>query len=38
VARVLNNLAREGVVERRKRALVIHDIHRLEEIISEVRG
>lgn len=38
VARVLNNLARKGVVERRKRALVIHDVHRLEEMISEVRG
>lgn len=38
VARVLNDLARRGIVERTKQALVIHDITRLETIVDEVRG
>ncbi len=38
VARVLNDLARRGIVERTKQALVIHDITSLETIVDEVRG
>lgn len=38
VARVLNDLARRGIIERTKQALVIHDIASLEEIVEEVRG
>ena len=38
VARVLNDLARQGIVERRKDALVIHDLTRLSEMVEEVRG
>lgn len=38
VARVMNDLARKGILERCKGALVIHDVHRLESMVSEVRG
>lgn len=38
VARVLNDLARKGILERCKGALVIHDMRRLESMVSEVRG
>jgi len=38
VARVLNDLARQGIVERQKDALVIHDLARLSEMVEEVRG
>ncbi len=38
VARVLNDLARQGIVEREKEALVIHDLNRLSEMVEEVRG
>lgn len=38
VARVLNDLARRGVVERTKHALVIHDIAMLETLVEDVRG
>lgn len=38
VARVLNDLARRGIVERTKQALIIHDIASLETIVEEVRG
>ncbi|MCU0893050.1 MAG: Crp/Fnr family transcriptional regulator [Rhodospirillales bacterium] len=38
VARVLNDLARRGIVERTKQALIIHDIATLETIVEEVRG
>lgn len=38
VARVLNDLARRGIVERTKQALIIHDIETLESIVEEVRG
>jgi CRP-like cAMP-binding protein len=38
VARVMNDLARKGIVERRKGALVIHDMRRLESLVEDVRG
>jgi len=38
VARVLNDLARQGIVERRKDALVIRDIERLARMVEQVRG
>lgn len=38
VARVLNDLARKGILERCKGALVIHDMRRLQSMVSEVRG
>lgn len=38
VARVLSELARQGVVERRKNALLIKDLAKLREMVEEVRG
>ncbi len=38
VARVLNDLARDGIVERQKSALVIHDLQRLTAMVEEMRG
>lgn len=38
VARVLNDLARQGMVERTKDSLVLPDIDRLEDMVEEVRG
>lgn len=38
VARVLNDLARKGIVERRKDVLMIHDLERLRSMVEEVRG
>ena len=38
VARVLNDLARHGVVERKKSSLMIHDVGQLSEMVEEVRG
>ncbi len=38
VARVLNELARDGIVERRKNALVIRDMARLTALVAEQRG
>jgi predicted transcriptional regulator len=38
VARVLNSLARQGLIERRKDCLVIRDIDRLQGMVEEVRG
>jgi len=38
VARVMNDLARQGIVERRKDALVIENIEQLSEMVEEVRG
>lgn len=38
VARVLSDLSRQGIVERRKNALAILDLERLEEMVEEVRG
>jgi CRP-like cAMP-binding protein len=38
VARVLNDLARDGIVERRKSSLVVCDLHRLSVMVQESRG
>jgi CRP/FNR family cyclic AMP-dependent transcriptional regulator len=38
VARVLNDLARKGILERQRDALVIQDIARLTKMVSEFRG
>lgn len=38
VARVLSDLARKGLVERRKRMLVIHDVRKLRQMVEHVRG
>ena len=38
VARVLNDLARKGVVERLKDSLIVRDVDRLHELVEEVRG
>jgi CRP-like cAMP-binding protein len=38
VARVLNDLARKGIVERTRNALLIHNVDRLRDIVQEVRG
>ena len=38
VARVMNDLARQGIVERRKDALVVGDMELLSEMVEEVRG
>ena len=38
VARVLSDLAREGLVERRSDALVVRDLRRLEGLVEDVRG
>jgi hypothetical protein len=35
---VLNDLARKGLVERTKEALMIHNVGRLQNIVQEVRG
>jgi len=38
VARVMNDLARQGVVERQKDALIIVDVESLQDMVEEVRG
>ncbi|AWK86890.1 Crp/Fnr family transcriptional regulator [Azospirillum thermophilum] len=38
VARVLSDLSRDGLVERRPDALVIRDLTRLERLVEDVRG
>lgn len=38
VARVMNDLARQGILERGKDALIIQDIERLQAMVDEVRG
>lgn len=38
VARAMNDLARKGIVERTKDALVIHDLERLQSMVEQVRG
>ncbi|AWJ85089.1 Crp/Fnr family transcriptional regulator [Azospirillum sp. TSH58] len=38
VARVLNDLARDGLVERRADALVVRDLRRLEALVEDVRA
>ncbi len=37
VARVLSELAKQGLVTREKNALVVHDLEQLEKIVNEVR-
>ncbi len=38
VARVMNDLARRGVVEKKGNALLIKDVKRLRDMVEEVRG
>jgi CRP-like cAMP-binding protein len=38
VARVLNDLARSRIVERKKDALIVHDIDQLATMVDDVRG
>ena len=38
VARAMNDLARRGIVERRKDALVVRDLDALEALVDDVRG
>lgn len=38
VARVLSDLARHGVVERRKEMLLVMDVEQLSDMVEEVRG
>ena len=38
VARVMNDLARKEILERRKDELIILDVERLEDMVDEVRG
>ncbi len=38
VARVMSDLARNGVVERKKDALVVLDVEQLSDMVEEVRG
>ena len=38
VARVLSDLAREGIVRRTKDSLVIANVDRLSHIVEQVRG
>jgi CRP/FNR family transcriptional regulator, cyclic AMP receptor protein len=38
VARVLNDLARKGIVERQKDCMVVKDVSTLEGLVEEVRG
>ncbi|MCZ6511690.1 MAG: helix-turn-helix domain-containing protein, partial [Alphaproteobacteria bacterium] len=37
VARVLSDLAKQGLVTREKNALVVNDLGQLEKIVNEVR-
>ena len=38
VARVMNHLARQGIVERKKNVLVIQDVQLLQKMVEEIRG
>lgn len=38
VSRVMNSLARQGILERQKNVLVVRDVERLREMVEEVRG
>ena len=38
VARVLNDLARNGLVERQKEVMVVLDVELLSDMVEEVRG
>jgi CRP/FNR family cyclic AMP-dependent transcriptional regulator len=37
VARVLSDLARNGLVSRRKHGLIVHDVGRLEDLVEDVK-
>ena len=38
VARVMNDLARQGLLERQKNVLVINDVERLQKMVEQIRG
>ena len=38
VARVMNDLARKGILEKKENQLLIHDVQRLRGMVEEVRG
>jgi len=38
VARVMNDLARQGMVKREKNKLVVLDVDALESMVEEVKG
>ena len=38
VSRVMADLARQGIGERTKESMIIHDLERLEDMVLEVRG
>ena len=38
VARVMNDLARKGIVRREKDSLVVCDVGRLQDLVEDVRG
>ncbi len=38
VARVMNDLARKGIVKRTKDSLIVRDVDRLDHMVEEVRG
>lgn len=38
VARVFSDLTREGIIQRERDALVIHDVHYLHDLVEQVRG
>ena len=38
VARVMNDLARQGIVERQKNELVVQDVEQLQDMVEEGRG
>ena len=38
VARVMNDLARRGIVEKKDNTLIIRDVQRLRDMVEEVRG
>lgn len=38
VARVMNDLARQGIVKRERESLVIFDVDRLDDLVESVRG
>ena len=38
VARVMNDLARKGIVKREKDSLIVNDVRKLQELVEDVRG
>ena len=38
VARVMNHLARQGILERKKNVLIIQDVQLLQKMVEEIRG